>query len=108
LNRDGVGLIDVQFFPPSKENLFGGSNSLASKLNWEESKGSVNNDVKDLAICKKFLESNRFKGLLPMIVLMDPEIYYRITFMTIVVCLKIRTIIVSLLKKFEFLINNLC
>ena len=36
LNRDGVGLIDVQFFPPSKENLFGGSNSLANKLRLEE------------------------------------------------------------------------
>ena len=36
---DGVGLIDVQFFPPSIENLFGGKNSsLANKLNLKKEK----------------------------------------------------------------------
>ena len=34
---------------------------------------------KDLERCKKFLESNRFKGLVPIIAMMTREWYYRLT-----------------------------
>jgi hypothetical protein len=78
-----VGLIDVQFFPPSPDNLIGGKKFPIQRkyqnLYAEEQGGSTNNDEVDLQYCKKILESNRFKGLVPMIASMDLERYYRIT-----------------------------
>ena len=80
---EGVGLIDGQFFSPSPDNLIGGKNFPIQrhyqKLYVEEKGGSTNNDEVDLQYCKKILESNRFKGLVPMIATMDLELYYRLT-----------------------------
>ena len=44
----------------------------------EEESGSPNSNVKDLEFCNKILKSDRFKGLVPIIVLMDQKNYYRI------------------------------
>ena len=85
LNQLGVGLIDVQFVPPSPEILIvdGINNPLKifhySDLLVEEAARPINNDAVDLAKCNKYLESNRFKGLLPIIVTMDQKMYYRLT-----------------------------
>ena len=80
---EGVGLIVGQFFPPSPDNLIGGKKfpiqRYYQKLYAEEQGGSTNNDEVDLQYCKKILESNRFKGLVPMIATMDLELYYRLT-----------------------------
>ena len=59
----GVGLIDVQFVPPSLENLIGGTSYPLerfsnSELLSEQNAGSINEDDVDLAKCNKYLESN--------------------------------------------------
>ena len=45
----------------------------------EEESGQANNSVVDLELCNRILKSERFKGLIPIIVRMDKKNYYRIT-----------------------------
>ena len=47
----------------------------------EEESGSVNSNAVDLEFCNKILKSDRFKGLVPIIVMIDQKNYCRITSM---------------------------
>ena len=73
--------MNCQFIPPSQDNVIGGINFPIQRnypdLYTEEHEGTTNNDEVDLKYCERLLESNRFKGLVPMISKMDLERYYR-------------------------------
>ena len=64
LSREGVGLVNCQFIPPSPDNLIGGINFPIQRfypdLYAEEHKGPINNYEVDRKYCEKLLEYNYY------------------------------------------------
>ena len=82
LVEDGLGLTGGQFFPPDPDSDIGReyfSSAKSARLFAEEQQRNENKDSSDLSECKRFIESNRFRGLVPIIAMMDHELYYRIS-----------------------------